>query len=856
MSKLSVSEVIEQFFSASQNPVVFCGAGVSARAGIPIWSKYLSQLAELIRADDTMTRHQMDDCIREGDYEAAASYYFLSRKAREADLYDWLTRPLASFDSDKLIDLASLPAKAFVTTNFDRSLLDAYAKANAKSAIEAHYPDPSLKEASYYSSPYIARIHGRVEVPSEILLTGERLAGAADDPLYRNFLLNILTRNQVLFLGISFVDPALKRILEVMKVESAILHDGRHLALLPSDADAELVRQLEGFSIKKHFYSPKNDHDELWGGIKRFGGMSAKDGGGDRSESLEDPFHLTKQYIATCYARKRMKHDMGPLLSAIVEGVVSSKIRDCYPKSVSLGEVKKGLRKQFFLSDDRAQDVAASSVRNLEADGFCQVVKREGEAFLKWVDREVDDVFKQAINKLSIGLENRIYVRENMSVSAEVKRVLFGILESIILERGWDLGAAFAGGRVPDQIDVDEIVRQSSGYQNLSYQEASAIRRALISLLEKPEQDEAKLLSELGRVSFGLELLTNSPNPEFFSRNVLPEKIYLDANVLMPLIVEWHPHHNVYKETFRGLRSAVTKNDQNVKIYAFKGFLNEVCSHRELSKRHVQELKSEDMDQLRRKVRLTGSANTNVYVGAYANFLNFNKAMNFYDFLRVYAPYMGEKNLEQFLSKDEIGIVKDSESLRSGSRYSSIWSTLESRYSDELEYSRKPPVVIEHDAKQLALLDLDRKEGVRSIFVTADKSLREAIDGTQFSHLGDSMVSHVGITQLVDLLVGGPGVDKGINSLIWSSCVSSEADRIRNHFIDLALEEHNAAMTKNLYHIIEDISEDVSLELKSKAEGLDNGEGRSKVSEDIVESFENKFYEKMRKELERLERER
>ncbi|MBK7011627.1 MAG: hypothetical protein IPH43_02245 [Xanthomonadales bacterium] len=153
--------------------------------------------------------------------------------------------------------------------------------------------------------------------------------------------------------------------------------------------------------------------------------------------------------------------------------------------------------------------------------------------------------------------------------------------------------------------------------------------------------------------------------------------------------------------------------------------------------------------------------------------------------------------------------------------YPKIEHSLEIFYASHLEYGRKHPKVISHDASQLAILNWDLENGVRSIFVSADRRLRQASDGLQLQNVSNSFVSHLGLYQLVDLLVGSSSKTHGVASMLWMSSVSSATERIRNHLIALALDRYDAAMAMEMPRVVDAIAEDAANELESKGISLD-----------------------------------
>ena len=162
---------LRAFLEEAPSAVLFAGAGVSARAGLPTWKGYLEQLAELARVHDPMTRHHMLERIHDGDYLGAADLYFICKKLPQAQKYQNLVLPLRDFDATALAGLVSLPFSAMVTTNYDRALITANAATNGCAAEEVNLHDTTLGAAPFNTRLYFARIHGRVESPETIQLS-------------------------------------------------------------------------------------------------------------------------------------------------------------------------------------------------------------------------------------------------------------------------------------------------------------------------------------------------------------------------------------------------------------------------------------------------------------------------------------------------------------------------------------------------------------------------------------------------------------------------------------------------------------------------------------------------------------
>jgi hypothetical protein len=100
-----------------------------------------------------------------------------------------------------------------------------------------------------------------------------------------------------------------------------------------------------------------------------------------------------------------------------------------------------------------------------------------------------------------------------------------------------------------------------------------------IEMLRHPDRREETVLGELGRLSFGIELLLQSGRSAIYGF-ALPEVVYLDSNVLMPAIVPGNPKRKAYLSAIQRLQEAASKSGGTLTVHISDDFLNEIISHR------------------------------------------------------------------------------------------------------------------------------------------------------------------------------------------------------------------------------------------------------------------------------------
>lgn len=844
-----VADTLKLFFDRSELPVLFAGAGVSKKAGLPVWASYLSQLGAAAFEYDEYTKYMIDRAVSDGALGDAASYYMMCRQIPEATKFKDLATPLEHFHEQELSSLVQLPFRSVVTTNFDRALFAAYAKCAGMAAQEVNVDDdPMLDSAAFNEELYIARIHGRVELPNSMRLTTAALADLQRNASYQRFLEHIFTRRQVLFLGFSFLDPAIEAVLRAVRAVTKSMHRQEHLALVPVGAPTNFLSELELHSIRRFEYPQDNEHQALWDGLAEHA-KKRKHAPRITTDVREQPFSVAKKYLATAFARSRMAGQREPLAQAIAEGIVSGIIQNSGQDGVKEDQLVRELMGDLLLSEDATRTLVIQSVTALARSGVCRIETKNDCISYRSVQAGVS-AYDSAIARLADGAVNRYQLLERGEDSAVVRLFLRELFDRLLLTRGWDLGAAFAARKMPQDVNVGGVAN-SLQREVIGRPQIGGIIRAVENLLMRPDDEEAELLAELGRTAFGLELLLESPHDSIFLQRTLPERIYFDANVIMPAITPGHPHYKLFNETINSLKEASGTAIMDLSLRVYEGFLNEIVSHKQLARNAMEANGGEGALWEERAVGLYGSGNVNVFVGAYFNYLESHPKTSFDQYLQIAAPYNTESDLRRYLETLGFQVIRDNKVDRKD--LPDILHALELYYSRMLEENRKSAVVIRHDALQLAILNAELNNGLRTMFVSADRGIRFALDYKGYTNISNLMMTHLGLAQLVELLVGHLPASRGLASLLWMSPVSDDTDRIRNYLIAKALKEHDAALALGMSDIVNEISEDAGIELSRKELRLDSEQKSDRLEVNkTLERYESRFFEKMNAEADKI----
>ncbi|QXI27452.1 SIR2 family protein [Pseudomonas vanderleydeniana] len=844
---------LQQFFGLATNPIIFTGAGVSVRAGLPTWKGLIVQLAEQLRQADSLTCQLMLQCVEDGNYTTAIDYFNITKKMVEGEKLKLLKAQFSSFDAKKISAVGQLPFKACVTTNFDRSILDAIAIARQTTAVDYKYGDASFRQAQWEDGLFVARIHGAAEFPASIILSDGQFDNLLKDDTYKDFLRDCFVNRNVLFMGFSFYDPAIKYIFNEIDKRFGPATPGRHMALLPEDISSEFLSKASRLNIDIVKYDSANNHEALWEGIKSFNKVK-KPAANPTMTTTRTPFDATKHYLAACYSRAKTQDSSTALRHVVIEGIVSAMLQEAAPGSITRSDILEKIRLQLGLKGRDAEAILNRATKSLIEDGLCVKQKGSNGSGIRyaWKGEPVQESMLDAsIRTLCRSFVDRAYLEEKWTVPEPIIAKIVTLFNHLIKRRGWDLGAAFASGRAPENISLEAALAECN--LRLVTFDQQRVLQILKNMLFHPTTEESKLLGELGRISFAMELAFHAPERTLLHKMVLPRDIYFDANVLLPALVPGHPFSQVYKEAIKSLKEAASSAAVTVNLNVCSGYLNEVISHRNLAITYYNEAGSDFGRIARSDALYNGVSNLNVFVGAYANWANQHGEVDFLKYLAEHAPYRDEAALRTFLTKQGFTVI----SARKGPHYPEYYAALEKAYADPLTAGKRP-ILIEHDSIQLAILREKLEHGDRSLFVTSDRKLQSIVSKIQGPSVLEAIVGHVGLIQLIEIMLGGISEGAGLTELLWSSKISNGTQAIRSHLVSLGLSQYDDGIAMTMPEIIEQFSELASSELERAGADLDAYDPKRRVQAfrtlgALEESYMKSMHEAARKLEERLQ---
>lgn len=414
-----VSKEISEFFSTAKSPALFAGAGVGAKAGLPTWPELMEHLAKVTEQHGELeTAELIRIRYKSGHYLNAATIYKSCPTIPIGEIHSQIANQFSNPPNTKDLNaLLSLPFSAVFTTNYDRSLLDSYSEVVRRAPKTVELRDPTMRMALFDQNFYIARLHGRAELPNSMILDEADYRELLSYQDYIDLLIHIFSDYECLFLGFSFADPAIAHVFEVIEKRFSPNFPKMHCALLPKDADDKFVRKLTEYNIKVIFYESSYGHFALWEGIKISSRKIPNDIKREKPKP-EFPLKPIQRFLATSYSQLKMSKVLQPLRDVVIDGMILTLLRESSTRSIKVDSALEGLHGLLKLPVSDCELILKQRIEFLINEGA--ITEKDENLYITSNNNTHD--LTDDIKILVLGVENRILVRQNGRIFSRFAR--------------------------------------------------------------------------------------------------------------------------------------------------------------------------------------------------------------------------------------------------------------------------------------------------------------------------------------------------------------------------------------------------------------------------------------------------
>lgn len=852
-------------FAKKKDTVLFAGAGIGCRVGLPSWPSLLATIAEKLNDDDhTEEANLIKKRLKKGSFLTAASVVRSCDDLVESERYSVFSEP---FTDDKvpaeklelLETIVTYPSAGIVTTNYDRTLLRCCSKFRGDPPpISIEVGDGSLRGAATRSDFILARIHGRVEIPSTLKISSEDYALLDSDKDYLDFLSRLFEFRSVLFVGFSFSDPAIDKILNLYRDAFSPNFPVKHAALIPSSGAESLLKNLNSVNIEPWIYDDSDEHHHLWNGFRinfeERNRVTPELGLPEVNQTLEHlPQSELHRFLAFTYAQSQQASQKGRSMSDLVrDSLIVSLLGE---ESGSLAQkvtLVEKVRSRLKLNVQEATEVTELGIESLTASRrICQTDTGQ----IQLIGKQTDDA-APLLNKLARTVAARARTVYDLEVSEDQEALFPTVLEKILLARAWDIGTYFSGASLkPNDGSIRTVCGRllKNQFPAASDTWLNNTASSFRDLFANPTKDDGMSLAKLGRAAVAVQLALGSPRSTIFQTDVLPDVLYFDASIILPAIVKGHPLQAGYLDAVKRLMAANNRNGQQTPRKIGTYFIDEILAHRAKSIEIVSELGLEKSEKLEQYVQFSGVQNVNVYISGFSSWKIKHPNLTYSKYLEKNAPYTSKAAFINFLFNG-YGIETVEEQLHNthNSEFNKVFSDLSAEYANSSRYD-KASILIRHEAEQLVALSLDLKKGRRPLFVTADATLRKMVSkGERISGLSGSIVSSVGFIGLVDLLVGLEPDPEIYTRLLWGIQRRTDEEQLFDYLIARCVSKVDQSMMTQMPDLVHQVVSQMAPQLAAFEKSSDLGTHKKEI--DFIDRAETDLMAKYSQRIQEIRR--
>jgi hypothetical protein len=696
---------------AHRKCVVFAGAGLSCNAGLPNWAELvrhlfnnLSQQGKIASQYDIAIKNLLDS------NELSKCMDLLLLASNRKDLLYSLREALKPRCSSSIHEtLKKLHLRGYITTNYDR-LLDGVCESmcfRLNNSLEKLSLVPTALGRP--SGQFILKLHGDIddESPPEhdfvakggpfIVLSKSdytvMLQGDRGDAL-KLALHSVLQEASVLFLGYNFTDPDILLALDFLSKHCQFPHKSWFLGL-----SQKPVPQLPG-NISS--IQPISEWSQLDGWLKELA-KQVQVLSADTALKEIPPYEVPEK-------------DRRALL-ALREYVYGLETEDLFSKTI-LSILVPELRQKSTVTENWLSQFIG---------GLLDVGPNWAEAFTKATLGELvnigliqpgagPDGFSVNVSRL-----NTLYVRANAEWqeerSAFIRSIkhrlhqsgielsddqLFSQLDEVLQILFMEYGHIIAGWihrGIGEELGLphihDVVVQHFMGDET-----RRKIEDLLRLVFENPSDGETSYIYRLLSSAFLLNSVKLDPTAsKFVQESVAQYQLYLDANVLLPLIVREHRNH-------RSVASIISMSaEAGVGLFVLEDILEEVLGHRKLAQDIYDSYRS-DLDALSMQRAILGRR-TNCFIEGYLNIaqregLSWNRYVNSYN----------ESQIVQTLDSFRVRVVKVDTKDFDPILYGEVLGAIEEEWDKRLHGLPRNRALNRHEAKQFLQVYTQRKSQV------------------------------------------------------------------------------------------------------------------------------------------------
>lgn len=757
--------------AVAQRLIVLVGAGTSMGkpCELPGWPGLIEEMACHAESFQPSRARLMRDEKEQGNLLGAAEIYAQDDRIPKPQRADFFLKRL---DTTKEVMprvykiLASLPARHWVTTNFDNNLRHALdldkIEILSNGQLSTFLSLWGVKQFGLY-------LHGRGFEYESLVYHSSQFAQLQKNSAYREVIKRLVLQSTILAYGYSFSDPDFLSIVNyiIEELGGAPAHSHVVLTATPQELPADQLRRA-GFEIVR--YSPKNDHAEGLALLKEVGSRAkALAIGPARSLPVAKENEL-RMLVGLYHAVSNDRSSAyGNACAALLVSALS-------PNSwTARSDLRQRISQRAHVPISNAEHMIQAGLDALAAGGTVAEICEDRIRLAT----QISDGFPE-ISPILTAIETRLSTYRSYTPTAVLGDQIRSVISYVMMAQGMAVAKSFANQESPEAYALDVLVKEAVFSAGIGAHLRNDLHRCVVEVLADPDLACSRLLFRLAHAAYALESVFLNPLESDLGE-VLNWRLYLDSNVVMRLL---SPAALEYR-TLRGLIDRLRR--LGTPIVLLHPLAEEIIGHAQQQARILRERKITSGKDLASYLAGIPPRERSPFMTWYLAHVERSGWWEFSRFARHNCldtvGHLGEQMKRLGIELEGGRIIRDLDI----SERETLWDALRKWRGGE--YSVTARRLRRAEATQMEYLLRLRRGGVRSWFLSIDGQLRGAlkfVEGGKYA--GFVMTPTAWAHRLADLHWGE--VDfAGFSEMMWSLPARSAKERLADVTIRRVLEK-------------------------------------------------------------------
>jgi hypothetical protein len=681
---------------------LFAGSGICKDAGLPTWKELVSNTIIKLAEQNLLSDIEIQYCnsLISDTSKLPLIFDNLFGKVNRSEVLKIVRTLLQPKNESQTIKkLRCLNFKGIITTNYDKvveTIIDKYDIWRMNNSEEDF---KNIDHVIGCNVPFAMKIHGDIDNISgpeeETVRNGGpfMVISKSDYSFLQSRLDNLqtcihtlLVQGNLLFLGYGYKDPDIDFILSYLNKLIRFKNKSWFIGLQGSQQPS-LPHNVELLTPIKNWDELPLWLEELRQGVEKK--TKPKQDGYEISEIEREALHALAEYLYVIESDNVHIRTLSSIVAAELFGkerIHNSYIGDFIGKFLDVG-------KQW--SDSYSDAVTENLVELgiIERDNDYIVVKQQ----MNFLYAKVQDKVKSEKNNFCKSIRHRL---EEASIFVEdiFFETFSAALNDCCMEFGDSLAKWIHRGLskdISEKMFLEIFEKYFSSNEEIRF--AVDLTRFIFST---PNENEIPYLYRLLRASVLLNCIRLKPLASKFIKTTLGSyELYLDTNILLPLIIKEDRNHNWTLSIVKSSQKA------GVKFYVLEDMIDEVDGNRNIASKFLK-YQEHSIDNLIQYSIASGSS-SNRFISGYIA-LRKNKDISSEAYLHQYNTI----KIKDILRKLNINLI-DAKIDKSDTTYIYVKSKIEEEWKQKPSGGNRNPVLNEHEANQFLYIYEQRNKKKR-----------------------------------------------------------------------------------------------------------------------------------------------